>query len=706
MLNFKTPIAEVPNIGPSLAKKLKKLEILTLKDLLYYFPLRYDDFRKISSIAQIKTTGSGVIKGKIIAIKNKRSPQKRMLITEAIISDQTDSLKVVWFNQPFLTKIIKPGETLYLAGKIEHNEDYGLELLNPSYEIYRGKSPLHFGRLVPVYPLTSGLSQKQLRFLIKNTLAKTKIKDWLAQKIKDRYNLTPLPFALEQIHFPKNQTAQKSALERLKFDELFFIQLRNETFKEKIKKQKAYKIEFKLKETKKFVEGLPFKLTEDQRKTSWQILKDLEKEKPMNRLLEGEVGSGKTLVAALAILNTALNNFQTAYLAPTEILAVQQFKNISRFLKSYKFKIALLTRSNFKIGQKKSSKKEILKKIAEGKIDLVIGTHTLIQEEVSPVKSPAEGEGARKSQFNRVKFKKLALLIVDEQHRFGVVQRQVLLSQQKISPHFLSMTATPIPRSLALILYGDLDLSVIKEKPAGRKEIKTQIVKLEGQKEVYEFLREEIKKGRQGYVICPLIDPSDKLGSKSVKEETEKITKIFPEFKIACLHGRLKAEEKNKIMADFSKNKIKILIATTVVEVGIDVPNASLMIIENAERFGLAQLYQLRGRIGRSSYESFCFLMLGEKSKNAFLRLQALLEAKNSLELAEKDLSLRGPGEIYGLEQSGFLRNFKLTSFRDTELIKKTKEAASLFLHCPEFAERPFFQDKIKSFEDKIISLE
>jgi len=698
MFNLKTPVIEISKIGSIVAKKLKKLEISTIGDFLYHFPYRYDDYRQILTIAQLKTRDSGVVRGKIKFITNKRSFKKRMIITEAIVSDSTDSIKVVWFNQAYLGKILKPGMEVYLAGKIEKNGYYGLTLSSPTYEIFRGRPPLHFGRLVPFYPLTANLSEKQIRFLIKTALSETKIVDWLPNQIKNKYHLSDLSFALNQIHFPKDLKSKELAISRLKFDEIFQVQLRNEIFKEKIKSQRAPLIKFKLKETQNFVKNLPFNLFDEQRKASWQIIKDLEKERPMNRLLEGEVGSGKTVVASLAILNVILNHYQVAYLVPTEILASQQFKNISQFLKGYKFKIALFTKDNLKLNQRKIKRPELIKKITKGEVNLVIGTHALIQK--------------------NIKFSKLGLIIVDEQHRFGVAQRQFLIArgttqantqinadgqrqsassqrQSALCPHFLSMTATPIPRSVALVFYGDLDLSIIKEKPAGRKEVKTKIIypvksseggissktKLfDGVKPVYQFVKEEIKKGRQIFVVCPLIDPSDKLGVKSVKEEGKKLSKIFPEFKIDLLHGKLKIEEKNKIMADFLKNKINILVSTTVIEVGIDIPNTSIMMIENAERFGLAQLYQLRGRIGRGKHESFCFLMPSEMNEFINRRLKALIEAKNSLELAEKDLSFRGPGEIYGFEQSGFFKQFKLARFTDTEIIKKAKEATHLFL--------------------------
>jgi ATP-dependent DNA helicase RecG len=718
-MDLSTPISQLGRVGLLTAKRFNKLGLKTVEDLLFYFPFRYDDFSKILTIAQLKTKRSGTIKAKINLIANKRSLQKKMIITEAIVSDRTGSLKVVWFNQPFLTKILRPGTEVYLGGKMEFNEYYGLELLNPSYELATKTTPIHLGRIVPVYPTTAKLSQKQIRHLIKLSLpALSKIDDWLPRSIRTKYNLINLAAALEQIHFPANQSWLEKASHRLKFDELFLLQLKIQFIRQKINEQKAPIINFCQEETKKFVENLPFKLTNAQRKAAWEIIKDLEKSRPMNRLLEGDVGSGKTVVATIAILNVILNGYQVAYLAPTEILALQHFENISRLLNSWPLKIGILTREKFEIREeknkqkknefknKKTKKQKILKEIAEGKLNLIIGTHALLQ--------------------GGVKFKSLGLIIVDEQHRFGVEQRKKLVQNQRLKitsgelknkktqqdsinnnpkvviPHFLSMTATPIPRSLALTLYGDLDLSIIDEMPPGRKEVKIKIVKPEEKNEVYNFIRKEVKKGHQVFVICPLIDPSDKLGVKSVKQEYEKLKKeIFPDLELAILHGKIKAKEKEKIMQDFLKNKIQILISTTVIEVGIDVPNASIMLIEGAERFGLAQLWQLKGRVGRAKHQSYCFLVSEIYSQKSHERLKAILTAKNGFELAEKDLEMRGPGEILGTEQSGFLETLKIAKFSDLQIIKEAETAAKEIITAdPELSLYPHLKAKIKKMEN------
>ena len=674
------PVSELNRVGKTTATQLKRIGIKTVKDLLTHYPFRYEDYSQILTIEEFKTQKIGTIKAKVNLIANRRFFRKKMILTEAIVSDKTGSLQIVWFNQGFLTKTIKSGQEIYLAGKID-NANHGLQLINPSYEICTNQKPIHTGGLIPIYSSTTRLTQKQIRFLISQALkTNNDIQDWLPASIKNQHQLINLSLALKQIHFPRNQRMLEQAQERLKFNELFLFQLRNQIIRERIKKEKAPSIKFKLKETKKFVKSLPFELTNGQRKTSWEIINDLKKENKMNRLLEGDVGSGKTIVAVISCLNVVLNNYQVAYMVPTEILAKQQFQNISDLLKKFKIKIGLFTRTNALIYDPKLqenikiTKPKFLKKISSGEINIIVGTHSLIGP--------------------KIKFKNLGLTIIDEQHRFGVKQRHSLAKLQnenKLFAHFLSLTATPIPRSIALTLYGDLDLSIIEKMPPGRKKIITKIVD-SGQKiNTYQFIKEEIKKGRQAFVICPLINPStslisnynqtDELGAKSVKEEYEKLSKeIFPDLRIDFIHGKMKNEEKDKIMKDFNSNKTKVLISTTVVEVGIDVPNSTIMIIKGAEHFGLAQLYQLRGRIGRGSDQSYCFLFVENEGPKTKKRLEALLKAKNGFELAQKDLELRGPGEIFSTEQSGFLSSLKIAKLTDTELIQKTKSAAAIVM--------------------------
>ena len=645
-----TPIKSINKIAADLAPKFKKLGLENVADLLFYFPFRYDDYSNLIKIKDLTPNVLTTLRVKIELITARRSFKSRMLLTEAMVADETGQIKIIWFNQSYAAKILSVGDEIYLSGK-PIITDHSIEFHNPVFEKIGKyeKATTHTNRLVPIYSTTEKLSQKQIRFILKQILPLTaQIKDWLPAEIILKEKLFSLSQAIHQIHFPINQENLRTAERRLKFDEIFLLQLRSALIKREVLSFESPKIKFFQDETKKIVANLPFQMLISQKKSAWEIIQDLGKNKPMNRLLEGDVGSGKTITAALPILNTLLNHLQTAYMAPTEILAEQQFNVFCQLFKNYNFKIALLTRSlwlihNFNQGSNtKQTKSALLKDLAQGKIDFVIGTHALIQE--------------------KVQFKNLSLIIIDEQHRFGVAQRKTLKDKawakdktKKIMPHFLSMTATPIPRSLALTVYGELDLSVIDEMPQKRKPIITQVAGPEKRARIYQFVAEQIKIGRQAFIICPLIDPSDKLGVKAVTEEYEKIDKnIFPLEKVGLLHGRLKQTEKEKIMREFKAGQIKILVATPVIEVGIDVPNASVIIIESAERFGLSQLHQLRGRVGRSGHQSYCFLLTESESEETLKRMHAMITAKNGFELAEKDLEFRGPGEVYGLEQSGW----------------------------------------------------
>ncbi|MFH1597938.1 MAG: ATP-dependent DNA helicase RecG [Patescibacteria group bacterium] len=655
--DYNQSIEDLSGVGKAVATRLKKLGVATIFDLITYFPFRYDDLSQITTIAQVKSGDIVTVKAKVQMIKNFRSPRKRMMITESLVKDQTASLKVVWFNQGFLTKVLEAGDSVYLSGKCELSQ-YGLQLVSPIFEKVR-PDQIHTAGIIPIYSTTSNLTQKQLRFLIKKALPVTNsIIDWLPQPIQNKYRLTNLKTAYQQIHFPQNQKNLESARHRLKFDELFLIQLFALKNKQDLAKQKSPLVKFKEKETKAFVSKLPFKLTDAQRKAAWEILKDLAGGRPMNRLLEGDVGSGKTITAVIAVINCFLNGFQSVLMAPTEILARQHYDNIKKLLQK-KLKVAILTRAHFETNLRSSvTKKELIGLISDGAINFVIGTHALIEGEIN--------------------FHNLGLAIVDEQHRFGVAQRKKLKSQSKdeLLPHLLSMTATPIPRSLALAIYGDLDLSIIDQLPSGRKKIITKIVQPEKRDETYKFIDDQIKAGRQIFVVCPLIDPSDKLGVKAVTTEYKKLDQqIFPELIIGLLHGKLKPKDKDKVMQDFSDNKINILVSTSVVEVGIDIPNATVMMIEGAERFGLAQLHQFRGRIGRDRHQSYCFLFTENETAKTLDRLEALVASQNGFELAEKDLQFRGPGEIYGIRQSGYL-DLKIATLSDHQIIQEAREAA------------------------------
>lgn len=675
MVGLHSKITELYRVGQTTSRTLKKLGLGNVQDLIFYFPFRYDDFTKSLPIANLKADQNANVIGTIELIQNKRSARKKLYITEALISDESETLKVIWFNQPFLTRTIKVGDKISLAGRV--SESYGqLTMVSPHYEKIYSDDLIHTQGLVPNYHLTASLTQKQIRFLIKQVInLAPQIKDWLPDEIRKRLGLLPLSAALKEIHFPKNPNEILAAQRRLSFTELFLRQLKAQLIKRQLKSRRAYPLKFQLEATKKFVASLPFALTAAQKKSAWEILQDLEKTAPMSRLLEGDVGSGKTLVAILALLNTALNKKQSVLMVPTEILAQQHFNSISQILKPYNLKIGLMTRT---------------KKPADYQsLDIIIGTHALIQD--------------------NIRFKDLALIIIDEQHRFGVAQRRKLLdfngSTDK-TPHFLSMTATPIPRSLALAIYGDLDLSIINQLPANRKKIITNIISENRRPDAYDFIRVQIKSGRQAFVICPLIDESDTLGVKSVKKEHERLDKeIFPELKVGLLHGKLKAKEKEAIMDDFLANKISVLVSTSVIEVGVDVPNATLMIIEGAERFGLAQLHQFRGRVGRSTYQSYCFLFPSSEeisNQTTLERLGAMTKYNDGFSLAKIDLKLRGAGELYGTSQSGF-PEMQIASLFDYELIKKAQdEAGALIASDPELKKYPLLKSKLGEWEDKI----
>jgi ATP-dependent DNA helicase RecG len=700
------PIEKIPRIGPVYQKRLKKLGIKTIRDLFFHFPHRYEDFSKIIPISEIKLNETVCLKGKVLEIENTRTWKRRMILTKAIVEDKTGAVKIVWFNQPYVTKILKKGDEVSLVGKVSFGKE-GVYLTNPVYEkISPNADFIHTSRIVPIYPETEGLSSRWLRYILRSLLAglKDKIEDPLPEKIRDNYQLMPFKKAIWQIHFPDSMALAKKAQERFSFEEVFFISLFALREKFIVSREKSLTIPINLPLIQDFVKNLPFKLTDAQRKSSWQILKDVEKPRPMNRLLEGDVGSGKTVVATMAALNVAKSGWQVAIMAPTEILAKQHFQGVAKLLENFKFSIALLTGKEDKIRSKKLknevleiSRQRLLERTKEGEIDILIGTHALIQD--------------------KVKFGKLALVIVDEQHRFGVEQRARLCQEKngktKLIPHLLSMTATPIPRTLALTIYGDLDLSLLDELPKGRKKIITKVIDPEMRDEAYNFIRKEVKKGRQVFVICPRIEPpnGEKKGpdithwteAKAVKEEYEKLSKtVFPDLKVGMLHGKMKSKEKEKIMKDFKNKKTDILVSTSVVEVGIDIPNATVMMIEGAERFGLAQLHQFRGRVGRSKYQSYCFLFTESPAKKTKARLKALLTSKNSFELAEKDLKIRGPGDFFGTRQWG-IPDIAMDSLSDIFLVEKTRQAAKEILEEDTSLKKyPFLKERIDSFRQKI----
>jgi ATP-dependent DNA helicase RecG len=707
-MQLSTPIEKLTGVGPIFLKKLHKIGIKTIRDLLYYFPHRYEDFSNLVSIKDAKPGENVCIKGKVLEIKNTKTWKRKMFLTEAIVEDKTGALRAVWFNQFYLAKTLKKGESVALAGKIL-SDSHGTYLSNPAYEKIPSEEAelensnlTHMGRLVPIYPETEGLSSRWLRKLIKPLLIyfKNKLAETLPKEILENFQLLPINTAIWQVHFPDSLEVGKKALERFSFEELFYIELFVLSEKIKLAKAKSPAIGINLPLIQKFVNSLPFTLTNAQKKCSWQILKDMEKPRPMNRLLEGDVGSGKTVVATMAILNTAKAGYQAAFMAPTEILAKQHFKEVSKLLFPFKLSIALLTGKDDKIISQKIkgetieiSRQKILEKCLKDEIDVLIGTHALIQD--------------------KVKFSKLGLVIVDEQHRFGVEQR-AKLTKQKIVPHLLSMTATPIPRTLALTIYGDLDLSIIDELPTGRKKIITEVIPPAKRQEIYDFIRNEIKNGRQAFVICPRIEPKKKNSGnspdvfgwadvKAVKEEYDRLSKeIFPDLKLEMLHGKMKTKEKEKIMKNFKNKKTDILVSTSVVEVGIDVPNATVMVIEGAERFGLAQLHQFRGRVGRSTHQSYCFLFTESPAKKTRQRLSALISAENGFQLSQKDLEIRGPGQLDGKKQWG-LPDLAMSALKNIQLVEKTRQAAKeILLKDWQLKKYPLLKARLDAFQKRV----
>jgi ATP-dependent DNA helicase RecG len=700
-MDLYTPIESLTGIGTAYQRKLKKLGIKTVRDILYHFPHRYEDFSNIQSISQIKLNETACVMGQILEIKNQRTYKRRMTLTQALIQDKTAAIRAVWFRQPYLTKTLKEGDNVCLAGKVSVDNS-GAYLSNPVYEKITSNLT-HTGRLIPVYPETIGLSSRWLRYIIKPLLVNfsAQIPEILPRKIIEENNLMTIKQAIWQIHFPDSITAASKARKRFSFEQLFLIEIAVLRARMKLNKEIAPAMPMDVDLIKDFVKLLDFKLTDAQRKCSYQVLKDLEKSQPMNRLLEGDVGSGKTMVALIAALQTIKSGHQVAFMAPTEILAKQHFQEVSARLKNFNINIGLLTGKEDKFISKKLkndvieiSRKKLIEKSQKGDLNILVGTHALIQD--------------------KMKFGELGLIILDEQHRFGVSQRAKLTTKSsKKIPHLLSMTATPIPRTLALTVFGDLDLSIIDELPKGRKKIITKLVAPANRNKSYSFIRQQIKKGRQVFVICPRIESQkDKEGIdptspwanvKSVEDEYEELSeKIFPDLKLVMLHGKMTPKEKEKIMKNFKNKKFDILVSTSVIEVGIDVPNASVMVIEGADRFGLAQLHQFRGRVGRSKYQSYCLLFTDLPSSKTRQRLKALITSENGFKLAEKDLEIRGPGDFSGARQWG-IPDVTMNSLKDISLIEKTRNFAQQILdQDPELKQYPHLLQHLEKFQNKI----
>ncbi len=652
-MELSSAITELKGVGDELAKKLAILGIKTINDLIEDFPRRYEDFSNITSAKNLRP-GPVTIKAKISSVTG-RYVRRGMHITEAIASDETASVRLVWFNQPYRAGAIKHGQEYFVAGEYAMRRGR-FSITNPSVELV-SSFPVNSARIIPVYRETKGLKSFTIRKLIREALQLVKelpehLPIWLLRDKK----LEEYSVAVSEIHFPSSAETLARAKKRLAFEEIFELTLAALLNKQEVTHEKGLPIPFKEELAQDFVSKLPFKLTDAQRRVVWQIYQDMAKVQPMNRLVEGDVGSGKTVVAAMAALMAMEQGFQVALMAPTEILARQHAETLYNLLQS----IGRGDQVGLLIGSLKPAQKKIAQqKIAEGEIKLMIGTHALIAEKVD--------------------MHKLGLIIIDEQHRFGVGQRKKLQAKAGHMPHVLHMTATPIPRSLALTLYGELDISVLDELPPGRQVIKTKLVSPISKKNLYEQIDKELAAGRQMFVVCPLISESDNKPGLSAEETYKQLSeRDFKHRRVALLHGRMKTAEKEKVMADFVAHKYDILVSTTVIEVGVDVPNATTMLIMGAERFGLAQIHQLRGRVGRGAHQSYCFLMVSD-SKAPVQRLRALENTTDGFKLAELDLQLRGPGAIYGTLQHGAL-DLRIANLTDIKLIALARSSAQQFI--------------------------
>lgn len=653
-MDLNSSLSKIPSVGPILRRKFEKLGIKTIRDLFFHVPSRYVDYSQITKIAKLSANETITIHAKIVSLKNIFS-RRGLQIQIGSVEDDTGKISVIWFNQPYLTKTLYPGRLVSLSGKVGFFSNK-LTLNSPDFEIIDSgeNSTLHTGRLVPIYPETAGLSSKWIRRTILRTTNNQllTINDPLQKDILKKYKVENLKEAINDVHFPKTIEEAERGRERLAFDELLNLQLQSQHRKSNWRKNKvANKLTVNKLTISEFIKSLPFELTSSQKKTIDEILNDLGKPVPMNRLLEGDVGSGKTVVAAVGAFVAFANGYQTIIMAPTQILATQHYETLKKLFEKYSVRISLLTSE--------------VKKVEIGRSDIFIGTHALIHK--------------------KIKFDRVAFVIIDEQHRFGVEQRSHLIKKSGV-PHVLTMTATPIPRTVALTTYGDLDLSTLSEMPKGRQKVITWAVPEQKREKGYEWLQSQILSvNAQAFIVCPLIEESQIETMKDIKSVTTefiKLQKVFRKFKLGLLHGRMKAKEKDKVLSDFRTGRLNILVTTPVVEVGIDIPNATIMLIEAAERFGLAQLHQLRGRVGRSDKKSYCLLFSNFRAGNAYRRLKAMETMHSGFELAELDLKMRGPGEIFGTAQSGF-PELKAASWSNYELIKKTKDFAETIFKNP-----------------------
>jgi ATP-dependent DNA helicase RecG len=646
------PVQSIKMIGPRRAATLQKLGIFTVQDLLYHFPRRYEDRTQLTPASACVHGEAATLRGTVLAAQDLNT-RRGLTITKLALHDGFGIFYAVWFNQPYIKKNLSPGKTIYLSGKVD--KSYGAtQITVEEYEIDDGKDKLSTGRLVPVYPLTEHLNQRLLRFMVKTALdeLKNQAQEFLPAQIIRKYHLPTLETALPAIHFPNLEKESGMARKRFIFEELFLFQLTLAVRKRDISIiEKAHRYLSGGTLLQLYVKNLPFQLTVSQLRVWEEISRDLDSPRPMHRLLQGDVGSGKTVISSMALLRAAESGLQGALMAPTETLAEQHYLVMKEAFSVVGIELGLLTG-----GTRKKERERLLERVSQGELKLLVGTHALIQEDVS--------------------FQRLGLVVVDEQHRFGVRQRATL-GYKGNYPDTLVMTATPIPRTLALTLYGDLDVSVIDELPPGRNPVKTYAVLPGALAKVFSLVREQVCRGRQAYIVCPLVEESEKIDLKAAVDLAAKLAAVeFKDLRVGLLHGRMKTKEKEETMSLFRQGEIKIMVSTTVIEVGVDIPNAALMVIMDADRFGLAQLHQLRGRVGRSGHQSYCVLVANPKTEEGRARIKAMASTSDGFALAEEDLRLRGPGEFHGTRQSG-LPEFKIANLlRDGKALEFAREEA------------------------------
>ena len=680
MSDLNKEIKYVKGIGPKRANKLNKLGIFTLSDLIYYFPRQYEDRNNLKKIFELEDEEKVTIRVIVNSIETSNI-RKGLVITKIGVRDETGFARLVFFNQEYISSTLKKGDTILVFGKVKKNS-HGVELSSCEIE-QMTNNPKNTCGIMPIYSLTYGLTNKELTNIIKTVFnnEQIKIKEYLPKRIIEKYKLCSIDYAVKNLHAPSSKDSLKIALYRLVFEEFLMLQLGLFLFKNGVTEKSGIFFE-KNQNLKQVLNSLPFNLTNAQNRALNEILNDMNSNKVMNRLVQGDVGSGKTVVALLSLANCVLNGYQGALMAPTEILAEQHYLSLNETLSQFGIKIGLL------VGSLTKKQKEItLKKVKNNEIDILIGTHALIED--------------------KVEFNNLGIVITDEQHRFGVRQRNKL-SEKGYNPDILVMTATPIPRTLALILYGDLDISIIDELPPGRQPIETLAVYKDKRDRAYNSLvRSEVEKGRQVYIVCPLVEESESIEAKAAVDLVEELkSEYFADLRLGLLHGKMKPSEKDDIMKKFKNRELDILVSTTVIEVGVNVPNATLMIIENAERFGLAQLHQLRGRVGRGSHKSYCILIYSSKSEVCSQRMGIMEETTDGFKISEKDLEIRGPGEFFGTRQHGLPELKVANIFKHMKILKVAQQEARYIVgedpKLVNYENKDLKKEVLKKFENRL----